>query len=208
MKGLETGKDKVRKICEELKRETLDPALQEAERIREQARLEAEALLSAAKIEASRMIDRARQEIERQKAVFQASIAQAVRQTLEFLKEKIEDHLFQDELGALLRPELQSPPVIARLVTAIVTALEKEGTEADLEVYIAAAVPPGEVARLLAAKIVDRLKEKGVLLSSIGGGVEVRVVQDQLTIDLSDEAVRELIANYIRKDFRDLVFKS
>jgi V/A-type H+-transporting ATPase subunit E len=47
-----------------------------------------------------------------------------------------------------------------------------------------------------------------VLVSSIGGGIEVKLLDQNMTIDLSDTAFKELVAGYIRKDFRDLVFKS
>ena len=37
MKGLETGKDKIQKICDALRKETLEPAKQEAREIVEKA---------------------------------------------------------------------------------------------------------------------------------------------------------------------------
>ena len=35
MKTLETGQDKIQKICDKLRRDTLEPSLQEAERVNE-----------------------------------------------------------------------------------------------------------------------------------------------------------------------------
>jgi hypothetical protein len=37
--------------------------------------------------------------------------------------------------------------------------------------------------------------------------VQIKLRDRQITIDISDRVVRELIANFIRRDFRDLVFQ-
>ena len=57
MKGLETGKDKVKKICDVLKRETLEPAKHEADEIVASARKKADEILADAHKEAKKMLD-------------------------------------------------------------------------------------------------------------------------------------------------------
>ena len=208
MKGLETGKDKVKKICEVLRKETLEPAKHEADEIVEHARRLAAEMIADAKGEAEKIVESSRKEVERQKTIFQASLSQACRQTIESLKEQIEKKLFSPELSHLISKPMQEPKVIAKLIEAVIQALGKEGISADLSVFIPAAVPAREITELLSAKILARLSEKGVLLSPIGGGIEVKLVKENLTLDLSDAAIKELLANYIRKDFRDLLFGS
>lgn len=206
MKGLETGKDKVKKICDLLKKETLEPAQLEAQKIVEDAKESARQIIAEAHKKAQEMHQTAHQEIQQQKVVFQASLSQACRQTLDSLKEKIEQKLFNPELAALLSKPLQDPKVIVKLIEVVVQAIEKEGVDASLSASISSAVSARDVNTTLAAKILDRLKEKSVLLTSIGGGVQVKIVDQNMTIDLSDAAFNELVANYIRKDFRDLIF--
>lgn len=206
MKGLETGKDKVKKICDVLKRETLEPAKQEAEGIVASAREQADEILADAHKEAKKMIENAHLEIEKQKTIFQASLTQACRQTLEVLKEKIERQLFNPELSKLVAKPMQDPKLMAQLIHAIIHALEKEGTQSDLSVVISSAISARAVNELLASDVIQRLKEKGVLVSSIGGGIEVKLLKDNITIDLSDETIKELVAAYIRKDFREFIF--
>jgi V/A-type H+-transporting ATPase subunit E len=206
MKGLETGKDKVKKICEVLKRETLEPARHEADALIEAAKRHADEILADAKDAAEMMLENTRREIERQKLIFQASLSQACRQTLETLKEKAEHKLFNAELGRLVAGAMQAPEVLAKLITTVIKAIEKDGVEANLSVYIPAAVPAQEVNKLLGQEILNKLKEKGVLLSPIGGGIEVRMIDKNITLDLSDLAIKELVANYIRKDFREMIF--
>ncbi len=207
MKGLETGKDKVKKICDLLKRETLEPAEHEAKEILEAARRRAEDMIAEAHRKAEEMHQVAHEEIMQQRAVFQASLTQACRQTLDSLKEKIVTKLFNPELLQLLSGPLKDPKIVAKLIDVVVQAIEKEGIESNLSASISSSVSAQDVNKLLATKIVERLKEKGVLLSSIGGGVEVKIINQNMTIDLSDTAFYELVAGFIRKDFRDLIFK-
>jgi V/A-type H+-transporting ATPase subunit E len=152
------------------------------------------------------MADDAYVEIEKQKSIFQASMTQACRQTIEALKEKIEQKLFNPELARLVTKPMQDPKLMAQLINAIVHALEKEGTKSDLSVVISSAISAKAVNELLASEVIQRLKEKGVLLSSLGGGIEVKLLNNNITIDLSDETIRELVATYIRKDFREFLF--
>ncbi|MBI2812197.1 MAG: V-type ATP synthase subunit E [Candidatus Melainabacteria bacterium] len=206
MKGIETGKDKVKKICDILRRETLEPARTEADEIVRSAREHAEDILSAARKEIETLQEEARQEIERQRNVFQSSLAQACKQALTALKQSIEEKLFNKELMRLITSQTQDPKILAQLTTAVVKAIEKEGIEANLSVYIPAAVPARAVNELLSHEIVERLKEKSVLVGPLTGGIEVKLHKENITIDISDAALKELVANYIRKDFREMIF--
>jgi V/A-type H+/Na+-transporting ATPase subunit E len=206
MKGTESGKDKVKKICDILRRETLEPAEVEAEQIIHSAKEHAEQIVAAAQNEAEKLQQEARQEIERQKNVFQSSLSQACKQAMEALKQGIEERLFNQELSRLIAKYTQDPKVLAQLVTAVVKGIEKDGIEAVLSVYIPAAVPARSVNMLLMHEVLERLKEKSVLVGPLTGGIEVKLHNENITIDISDVALKELVANYIRKDFRELIF--
>jgi V/A-type H+-transporting ATPase subunit E len=206
MKGTESGKDKVKKICDILRRETLEPAKTEAEEIIRHAKEQAEEIIATAQKESEKIQEEARQEIERQKNVFQSSLNQACKQAIAALKQGIEEKLFNQELAHLITKHTQDPKILAQLVTAVVKAIEKDGVEADLSVYIPAAVPPREVNSLLAQDIVSKLKEKSVLVGPLTGGIEVKLHKANITVDVSDAALKELVANYIRKDFRGMIF--
>lgn len=208
MKGTETGKDKVKKICDILRRETLEPAEVEAEQIIRMGKAQAEEIVAAAQQEAEKIQLEARQEIERQKNVFQSSLSQACKQAIESLKQSIEEKLFNQELSRLMTKYTQDPKVLAQLITAVVKGIEKEGLEAVLSIYIPAAVTARAVNALLAHEILERLKEKSVLVGPLTGGIEIKLHNENMTIDVSDAALKELVANYIRKDFRELIFAS
>jgi V/A-type H+/Na+-transporting ATPase subunit E len=203
----ETGKQKVKKICEILRQETLEPAKKEAEEIVEKAKARAEMIRNEAHLATDQMMQEVREGIERERGVFQSSLNQACKQALEALKQKIEAKLFNGELSRLVLEQTRDPKVLAGWITAVTKALEKEGVDADLTAYISAAVPAHAVNVLLAKEIIEKLREKSVLLSPIGGGIEVKVHQERITIDMSDETLKELLASYLRKDFRAMLFE-
>jgi V/A-type H+-transporting ATPase subunit E len=206
METLETGKDRVKKICEVLKRETLEPAIREAEEIVINARAEAEKIIEKAKKKAAKMVEDAQKEIDRRQNVFQASLSQACRQAIDMLKQQIEEKLFNPKLSEIIARPMSDPKVIAQLITTLVRSIEKEGINSDLSVVIPAAIPAREINDLLAKEILEKLKEKSVVLGPIKGGVEVKLHKDKITIDMTDKALKELVAGYIRKDFRDLLY--
>lgn len=206
MKGLESGKDKLKKICEVLRKETLEPAEQEKQQMLAAARDTADEIVSEAKNAAKKMIEEARLEIEKQKKVFQASLSHASRQAVETLKESIEQKLFNPALADLILKPLQDPSLIAKLITAMIEAIRKEGTESDISAVIAATLSARSVNELLANEVISQLKEKSVIVGTLAGGIQINLEKDHITLDLSDEMIRELIGDYIRKDFREFIF--
>lgn len=208
MENLETGKDKIKKICDLLKNETLQPAKEEAQQIVEVASQEAHQIIRDAEEKAEQILKAAQTKMEREKELFQSSLSQACRQGLESLKQDIEEKLFNEELSSWLEKQTADEQTAAKLVSALVQAIEKEGLSANFSAYVPAAVPSEKVNALLVKGVADRLKEKGVEVGDFSAGVQLKLHDRKLTLDLSDDALRELIAKYVRKDFRELLFSA
>lgn len=208
MKELESGKDRVKAICDVLRKETLEPAQRQADHIIEEAKEEAARILTEAEAQGNRILKEAHQEIERLRSAAESSLRQAGRQTIEGLKYAIEEKLLQPNLSLLLDKPLQDPKVLAKIIEAVMEALHKEGIDGDLSAYISSAVAPRAVNELIAQSILQRLKEKSVLISGAGGGVSVKIHNRNIVIDISDAAIREILMQFIRKDFRELFFGS
>lgn len=206
MKSLETGKDKIQKICDALQKETLEPAKQEAREIVENAHMQASEIVAEAKKRAETLREESVREMEEKKRVFHASLNLACRQGIEELKQKIEKELFNRELASLVEKEMADPKVIAHLLNSFMQAMEEKGVEEDFVAVIPKGISPRSITDLLAARVLERLKGKGVTVGDFGGGVQIQLKGKQITIDISDQVVRELIAQYIRRDLRDLVF--
>ncbi len=206
MKGLETGKDKIQKICDALKKETLEPAKQEAREIVENAHMQSSEIVAEAKAKAAALIELAEKEMEEKKRVFHASLNLACRQGIEELKQKIEKDLFNQELTSLIRKEMTDPKVIAHLLNSLMRAIEEKGIEEEFIASIPKGIPPRAINDLLAERVLSRLENQTVVASEIAGGVMVQLKGQKITIDISDAALKELVGRYIRKDLRDLVF--
>lgn len=206
MKGLETGKDKIQKICDALRKETLEPAQQESREIIENAHLQASEILENAKERARKIIREAEKEIDEKKKVFQSSLQLACRQGIELLKEKIEEELFDHELFELVEKEMADPKTVAHILNAFLQMIQDKGIEDDFVAIIPKSITPRQISSLLLGQIAHRLKEKEMTIGDFSGGVQLRLKGRQISIDITDRVVRELIALYIRRDFRDLIF--
>lgn len=206
MKTFKEGHEKIQEICDALRRETLEPAKAEADAIIQAAHERARAIIEEAEIQAQHQLDHVRKKIEQEQRVFQTSLAQASRQSLEALRQEIENSLFNEELTAFIVKETAKPDVVAKLISAIVKEIEKNGIHSGISAVIPKAISTDEVNQLLAQGVAHKLQEKGVVLGNIKGGALVKLHDKQLTIDITDHAIKELLAAYLRKDFRKLIF--
>ncbi len=206
MKTLDKGKDKIRQICDALRSETLEPAKVEASTIIEDAQAKRDRILRDAEAEAAALIAEARKSIEQERHVFEGSLAQAAKQSMESLKQTIESRLFNEQLFSLVEGVTNSPAVVASFIDAIVSALGKEGLDADLVAIVPKSIDSKKVSKLLAEGVLKTLKDKAIEVGSFAGGAQVKLRDKKMTIDLSDEAIRELLTGFLREDFRKLFF--
>ena len=205
MKTLEHGSKRIQKIAEELKKEVIDPAKLEAEKIQAEAKEEARQIIAKAHQEAERIHEEMKRKNEQEGNVFKSSLSQAAKQTLEALRQEIEHKLFTEELNHLLTEQTARPKVIAKFIDTILQAIEKEGISANLSAVIPKAIDPQEINLLLGGNALKKLKEKSVVLGDFEGGAQIKIHDKKLTMDMSDEALMELLSNY-RKDFRKVLF--
>lgn len=206
MKTLEKGQDKIQKIIEELRKDTLEPAHKEAEKIIAEAHARAQELLRDADKQAENLLEQARQTIAQEQNIFQSSLSQGVKQSVEALKQEIEHRLFNDQLGDLIKKEMANPAIVAKIVDALIAAIQKEGVSADFTAIIPKQVPAAEVNALLTKELLQKLRDQSVVLGNFEGGAKIKLNDKRLTIDVSDAALKDLLSRYVRKDFRQLVF--
>lgn len=206
MRSLEKGQDKIQSICDKLRHATLEPAEKEAQHIIEEARKKAEAIKADGERHVEELIKQARGQIEQERNVFHSALQQAAKQTVEGLRQEIEHKLFNDELQQILEKQMADPKIIAELINGIVKAIEKEGLGTDLTAVIPRLVSTDDIHDLLIENVRKRLKGKPLEVGGFAGGAQVKLIGRKMTIDLTDQAIKELLANYMRKDFRKLIF--
>lgn len=209
MKTLEKGKDKIKKICEVLREETLEPAQKQAREIINEAHKQSEHIILEAKKKAEALTTEARAAIDRERNVFQSSLQQAAKQSIEALKQNIEEHVFNANLNEIIGKSAADPRLVANLINAIVNALEKEGLAANLSAIIPKTIPERTINELLLHDVIGKLKDQSVILGNFSGGAQVRLHDRKVVIDVSEAALKELLSNHVvRKDFRKMVFES
>ncbi len=206
MDDLETGKDKIKKICEILKNESIEPAKQEAQRIIDGAEAQAHDIIREAEKKAAALFEEGKKKIAKERELFELSLKQSGKQAIEELRQEIEKSLFNKEISEFVEKGTKDEKTVALLITTIVKAIEKEGISADFSALIPASLPPEKVNRMLTSDILSKLKEKGVILGDFLGGVQVKLHDKKLMLDLTDTALKELLGKYLRKDFRNILF--
>lgn len=207
MNELETGKDKIKKICEILKNESLEPAKEEAQKIITEAQEESARMIQEAKQKADELFEANRKMMERERVVFEGSLSQACKQGMEALRQKIQEQFFNAELASWVKNNTTDPQIAAKLIEVLVEAVKKEGISANFSALIPSTIPAEKVNVILAKNILEKLKEKSVVVGDFNGGVRIKLHDQQLTLDLSDQAIYELLEKYLSRDFRELLFK-
>lgn len=204
---LETAQDKLKQICSVLRDETIEPAKRQAENIIADAQKQADQLLAEARLAAKNLIDDARNKMDQERDQFRSSMQNAARQCLETLRQSIESKFFNEQLEALLREGTQNVDVVAGLINAVITAITKEGLSADITAIVPKTILPKEINNLLLKDVLKVLKEQGVVSGNLLGGAKIKLNDKQMTIDISQDALKELLASHVvRRDFRKLLF--
>lgn len=207
MREFDTGNDKIKIICQSLVEETIKPAQNKAQSLIEEAHQTAEEIIRDAHQHAQKILENAALEVDRNKTNFSISLKQAYQQSMGDIKQKIEKNLFQPALKKLIQEEIKNSKIIAQMIQAIIRAIEKEGIYSDLSVTISSEIQPKDVCQFLTQEVIQKLKDKPIAINpSLEGGVMVKLDQANMTLDLSTEALEELILNYIRKDLRNYIF--
>jgi V/A-type H+-transporting ATPase subunit E len=207
MKSLESGKDKMQKICDVLRKETLEPAKQEASEVIENAHIQAAEIVREAKEKVKGLLQAASTEIEQKKKAFESTLQIACRQGVESLKQKIEKELLYNELAQHVEKETSDPKFLSTMINSFLQALEEKGVDEVISVVVPKSITPRSVNTLLAERFLERLKQNSVVLGDFDGGIQIKLLDRKITIDISDRVIRELISDYIRGDFRELIFR-
>ncbi len=203
---MDKGQDKINRICNELRYETLEPAKLEAEKIIADALERSEQIIAEAKTSAKNIVEESRGVIERERNVFNSSLAQASEQTLESLRQKIEQAFFNSNLQELIVNVTSAPKVIGRLINSIVESVEKEGLSKDFTAVIPRTSSSEEIARCLTEDVLAKLENNPLLLGNFEGGAQVKLLDKKLTLVLTDKELIEFLKLYVRKDFRKFLF--
>lgn len=206
MDDLLTSKDKIQKICNILKNEAIDPAKSEVEKILQEARNQAQKIIHDAEKKAAALNESVQEELVVQKKISVNQLNQAVQQAKQRLREEVESRFFATSLKDLLDRPFQDPKLGASLVEVLIKAIDKEGISSDFSIALSENISKEQFVKALASNALERVKKEGITIEAFRGGVRVVLRDKKITLDLSEEALCELLGSLLRKDFRDLLF--
>ncbi len=206
-KSIDTARGKIQKICDVLKNETIEPAKQEAKEIIENAQIQAKEIIEKANNKAKEIIEKSKEEKEKQQKVFESALSLAKKQAIDSLKVEIEQKLFDKSLSELIVKASADIKVLSNMITSIVKVIEENGIDTDIMAFIPKTASKKEINELIGKTILENLKGKSVEIGDFGGGVKISLKDNNITIDMSDDALFHIIAKYVRSDFRDIMFE-
>ncbi len=208
MDTLEKGKNKLSEICDILRKETLEPAQDEANEIIEKAQQESQKIIEKAHIDAESLLEEARAKIEQEKKLFESSMSLATKQTFDHLKEKIQIQLFNDQLDQLTKTIMSKSDLVAKLIAAIINIVEKEGLGSNLAVSLAKAVKAEEVCQYLVASAAEKVKSGAIVIEASDGGAKIVLLDQKMSVDISSDSLKDMLGSFLRDSFRDVLFKN
>jgi V/A-type H+-transporting ATPase subunit E len=212
MADTQTAASGVQELISRLRDEGVQTGQQEAERIAREAEEQAAQIVAQAKAEAEEMLGKARAEIESNRAAAQEELKLAVRDTQLSLQSEVRAR-FADHVRRLVTLELQDRDFLQKIILAIAGAATADLPEdqrvellmpselfvSDREGEELTAQGKERLRRLVLAISAEMLRE-GVELNPCGGigaGFRVRLVGEDLEIDLTDKALSDVMLKHL-----------
>ncbi|MFN4173786.1 MAG: hypothetical protein ACK4HV_01610 [Parachlamydiaceae bacterium] len=207
MTRLDNANDKIQMICEQIKSQAINPALVEAEQILDKAKKEAEEIKSKAFKEIEEEKLKAFNIIEKEKLISQNAINLAVKQAIEKLKSDI-INLFGDQLLNRVESKMSHPDIACKLIDCVCETIQKEGLHSPLHLTIGNKINIQELINALSIELKAKLEKGPIEIGSFTGGAKIKLQDKNLTIDVSDNALKELFSAFLKRpDLRALIFK-
>lgn len=199
----------VQALIDRLKTQGVTAGQQQARALVEDAHAKAQKILAEAQQEAERIRQQAREKAVQEKAVGQEALRLACRDVLISLKNQISG-LFQEVLGRQVSAEFQRQEFLQKLLLEICQRqLQTVPPDQPLTVLSPKPADTATDTDTALAQLILSLSQEGlgkgsrfVHTQETFHGFKVQVEGEQVTIDLSDEAVAALLKQYLLPRFR------
>jgi len=221
MSGQETTSG-VQELIDRLSQEGVAEGQRQLEQIVTDAQQRADDVLESARRQASDILQQARQEAEQMQSAGEDALRLAARDTVRDFSAKIFDG-FRGRLQELVRHHLQDPQLMKQMILEI-TRQATEGLDGkQVEILVPQEIVSEQEAReRIEADDQDALTEfvRGLigedlrdgftvaLGSRAHGGMTLKVLDDKLEIDLSDEAIADFLSLHLMPRFRAIMRKA
>jgi V/A-type H+-transporting ATPase subunit E len=208
-------------LIERLRDEGVKAGQEKADEIVREAQARAQEMIAKARTEAEEMLQKAGKEIETERAAAHESLRIAIRDT-ELRMEAELKAAFSAHVRRLVSMELQDRDFMRQVILAVAGIASGDlvcaGQPAELllptDLFVTDAKGTGltdtgkERLRHLVLSISGEMLREGVKLKpdeSVSGGIRIRMVDEDIEIDLSDKALSDLLLKYLLPRYRAIV---
>jgi V/A-type H+-transporting ATPase subunit E len=211
----------VQELVNRLRDEGVKAGREKSDQVLREAREEASRIVAQAKAEAEEMLSKARSEIETEKAAAIESLRVAIRDTELKMEAELKES-FAAHVKRLVSVEMRDVKFLRQIILSIagLAAGDKACGEQPVEVLLPEKLfetdqnatrlteEGQENMRRLVLGLSGEMLEQGVDLKpsgDIGGGILIRLVGENLEIDLSDQAISDLLLQNLLPRYRAIV---
>ena len=203
----------VQELIARIRDEGVQAGRHEAESLMQEAQKRAAETVEHARAEAENLIAKARAEIARERQAAIDSLQQSVRDTVLELKERLTMR-FVEEVKGLVGKELRDTDFLRQMILAISgQVLPDEAQNRALEILLSDDLFPeadgGEQSmRDFIVGLSSQVMQRGIELKPSGEakpGIRLRMIGDDVEVDLTDEALTDLLLKHLLPRFRAYV---
>jgi V/A-type H+-transporting ATPase subunit E len=211
----------VQELINRLRDEGVKAGREKSDQVLREAQQEATRIVAQAKAESQEILSKARSEIETEKAAAIESLRVAIRDTELKMEEELKA-TFAAHVKRLVSVELRDVKFLRQIILAIagLAAGDKVSGEQPVEVLMPKKLfqtdekgtrlteEGQDNIRHLVIGISGEMLREGVDLKpseSIGGGIRIRLLDEDLEIDLSDQAISDLLLQNLLPRYRAIV---
>ncbi len=208
----------VQQLIDRIRGQGVQAARDEGERLLAQAKKEAAAVKAKAEAEARALLESARALIATEKAAGEEAIRNAARDALLDLRGKVRE-AFEVHVRRLVSQQAQDTGFVRSLVLVLAgQAAEKYITDHDAQILVSSAMAgtpnqaeQGTLREKIRAAVLGaagQMLREGVELipdDGVRGGARVRLVGQDLEIDMTDEALSRVLLKHLLPRYRAIV---
>ena len=212
----------VQQLIDRLSQEGVAAGQQQAETIVTDAKRKADDIVDSARRQAKEILQQARDEADQMQSAAKEALQLAARDTLRDFSARIHSD-FRHRLQELVRHQLQDPQLIKDMILEITRQAIAGRGDGPVEMLLPLEIisepearkrieadDPDALTQFVEALIGEDLRAGFTvsLGSRTHAGFTVRVVDDKLEIDLSDEAIAEFLSLHLMPRFRAIMRKA
>ena len=203
----------VQELITRVRDEGVQAGQQEADQIIQDAHKRAAEIATQARTEADSLLEHAHEEANAERTAVHNALKLAVRDTMLELKTRLATS-FEAAVKRRVTTELKDKDFLRRMILSITERSVADETHAQtLEVLLSGELSPedesgAESSHAFIQSIVSEMAQEGINLKPFGSkeaGIRLRVVGEEMEIDLTDEAISALLVKYLLPRYRSYV---